>query len=262
MTLRAGPAYNAGPSCAWRIRMVNVQPPPILVVRPRHQKRRWWLVAVIATLWAASIGAVFLLQQQNVLLVDHSELTSARKQEETLLQRIAVLERSEQVARAAYGDLQQNLRDRQEEIAALRADLAFYSRLTNGGKLEALNVHGVHLQPGATPGVYNFSITLTQTLKSGQIASGRMHVSVNGVRAGRLTTLAWRDLAPNQDGAGLPFSFKYFQQITGTLMLPDKFVPNRIRVEAEANGEMGRADQEFAWSDALAEQEVSDVQQP
>jgi len=242
--------------------MVNVQPPPDLVVRPRHQKHRWWLIAAGIAFWLASIAAALMLQQQNVLVIDHSELNSARKQEETLLQRIAVLERSEQVARAAYGDLQQNLRDRQEEISALRADLAFYSRLTNGGKLEALNVHGVHLQQGATPRVYNFSITLTQTLKSGQIASGRMHVSVNGVRDGRLTTLAWRDLAPNQDGAGLPFSFKYFQQITGTLMLPDKFVPNRIRVEAEANGEMGRADQEFAWSDALAEQEVSDVQQP
>ena len=242
--------------------MVHVQPPPALVVRPQRQKRRWWLVAVIVVLWAASIAAALMFQQQSAGLIDHSELASAKKQEDTLLQRIAVIERSEQVARAAYGDLQQNLRDRQEEISALRADLAFYSRLTNGSKLEALNVHGVHLQPGATARVYNFSITLTQTLKSGQVASGRMHVSVNGVRDGKLTTLTWQDLAPNQDGAGLPFSFKYFQQITGTLMLPEKFVPNRIRVEAEAGGEMGRADQEFAWSDALAEQEVSDVQQP
>ncbi len=242
--------------------MVNVKPPPVLVVRPRFEKRRWRVAVLVAIAWALSLVAVLSLRQQAGELVDHTALANAKKEQETLLTRIAVIERSEQVARAAYGDLQQNLRDRQEEISALRADLAFYSRLTNGSKLETLNVHGVHLQAGAMPRVYNFSITLTQTLKSGQVASGRMHVTVSGVREGKLTTLSWAELAPNLDGAGLPFSFKYFQQITGTLMLPDKFAPNRIRVEADASGEMGKVDQEFAWSDALAEQEVSDVQQP
>jgi hypothetical protein len=241
--------------------MVHVQPPPALVVRVRHKKRRWPLIILVVLAWFASIGVALLLTQQTENLVDRAEINRAHKEQDALLQRIAVLERSEQVARAAYGDLQQNLKDRQEEISALRADLAFYSRLTNGSKLEALNVHGVHLQAAASPRVYNFSITLTQTLKSGQIATGHMRVSVNGVRDGKLVTLAWSDLAPNQDGSGLPFSFKYFQQITGTLMLPDKFTPNHIRVEADAAGDMGKVDQEFAWSDALAEQEVSDVQQ-
>jgi hypothetical protein len=242
--------------------MVNVKPPPILVVRAQNERRNWRLVVLVFVLWAVSIAGVLLLERQAGTVVDHAALTTAKKDNDTLLQRVAVLERSEQVARAAYGDLQQNLRDRQEEISALRADLAFYSRLTNGSKLEALSVHGVHLQSGATPRVYNFTITLTQTLKSGQIANGHLRISVNGVRDGKLTTLAWSELSPNQESSGLPFSFKYFQQITGTLMLPDNFTPNRIRVEADAGGEMGRADQEFAWSDALAEQEVSHVQQP
>jgi hypothetical protein len=114
---------------------------------------------------------------------------------------------------------------------------------------------------GATPGIYNFTVTLTQTLKSGQVASGRVKLSVDGIRAGRLATLAWTDLASNQDASGLPFSFKYFQQVAGTVMLPDGFTPNRIHVEADAGSDMGRADQEFTWSDALADQEPADVQQ-
>src|SRR5262249_44205692 len=141
---------------------------------------------------------------------------SADKERDALLQRIAVLERADQVSRAAYADLQQSLHDRQEEISALRADLAFYSRLTNGGKLEGLNVHGIHLPRGASARVYNFSLTLTQTLKSGQIANGHVRLSLNGVQGGKLTELAWADLAPNQNGSGLSFSFKYFQQIAGT----------------------------------------------
>ena len=52
-----------------------------------------------------------------------------------------MLERSEQVAKAAVGDLQQTLRDREEEIESLRSDLAFYGRLVGGGKREGLAVH-------------------------------------------------------------------------------------------------------------------------
>jgi len=239
--------------------MVKVPPPPVLVVRPQRPDRRWLRALVVVGVWLASLALAQVLLRQAGTLADHAALAGAKKEQEALLQRIAVLERSEQVARAANGDLQQSLRDRQEEIAALRADLAFYSRLTNGGRLEALSVHGVHLQAGAAPRVYNFSVTLTQTLKSGQIASGRVRLSVNGVQGGKLTALGWGEIAPNQEGSGLAFSFKYFQQISGTLMLPEGFTPNRIRVEADAGGEMGRADQEFTWADALAEQEVSDV---
>ena len=191
LALTAVHGYNAGLLASLaRFCMVHVQPPPALVVRVRHKKRRWPLIILVALAWFASIGAALLLTQQTENLVDRAEINRAHKEQDALLQRIAVLERSEQVARAAYGDLQQNLKDRQEEISALRADLAFYSRLTNGSKLEALNVHGVHLQAAASPRVYNFSVTLTQTLKSGQIATGHMRVSVNGVRDGKLVNAA------------------------------------------------------------------------
>lgn len=245
--------------------MVNVPPPPRLVVRPYRPQRRLRLAALIALAWLASLllvlGLMQLLQGRIASVVDHSALLEAQAQIETLRQRNAALERSEQVARAANGDLQQTMRDHQEQIAGLRADLAFFSRLTGGdSKREGLNVHGVRVQAAAGGRIYNVTVTLTQNLKSGQIASGRARLEVSGVLAGKLTTLAWNQLAPDQEANGLAFSFKYFQQIKATVMLPDGFAPNRIRVIADAGGDMGRADQEFVWSDALTAQEVSDVQ--
>jgi|SRR5450432_1261413 hypothetical protein len=246
--------------------MVNVPPPPVLVVRLHRPERRRWLVLMITLAWLASLlaalGLMRVLSGQIANVVDHTALVDAQREIETLRQRNATLERSEQVAHAANADLQQTLRDHQEQIAGLRADLAFYSRLTGGGgKREGLNVHGVHVQAADAARVYNVIATLTQNLKSGQVAGGRVHLEVSGVLAGRLTTLTWNQLAPDQDANGLAFSFKYFQQIKATVMLPEGFTPNRIRVLADAGGDMGRADQEFAWSDALAAQEVSDVQQ-
>lgn len=240
--------------------MAKVLPPPVLIVRPHRPPRRWRRVLAFAIVWSASIAGVVLLLQHFGELSGQTALAQARNDHAELLKQLVVAQRGEQIARAAGAELQQNLRDRQEEIAGLRADLAFYSRLTDGHvRPEGLSVHGVHLKPGAAAHVYNFTVTLTQTLKSGEISNGHMRLSVSGVRGGKLITLGWSDVAPNQDGAGLPFSFKYFQQVAGTLMLPDDFTPNRVHVEAGA-GDAGRVEQEFAWNDALAAQEFADVQ--
>jgi hypothetical protein len=246
--------------------MPNVRPPPVLVVRPHRPEHRLRTTLLVVFAWLASLllalGLMHLLQDEIAGVVDHSALVEAQHEIDTLRQRNAALERSEQVARAANADLQQTLRDHQEQIAGLRADLAFFSRLTGGGgKREGLNVHGVRVQAADSQRVYNVVATLTQNLKTGQLASGRVHLEVSGVLAGKLTTLTWSQLAPDQEANGLAFSFKYFQQIKATVMLPDGFEPNRIRVIADAGGDMGHADQEFAWSDAMTAQEVSDVQQ-
>ena len=241
--------------------MAKVLPPPVLIVRPQRTQQRWRRTLVVGLAWLGSVAAVTLLLQRFGDLADHSALMQARRDREELLKQVAVAQRGEQVAKAASAELQQNLRDRQEEIAGLRADLAFYSRLTDGHSMpQGLSVHGIHLKAGAATHVYNFTVTLTQTLKSGEISNGHVRVSVSGVRAGKLVTLGWSDIAPNQDAGGLPFSFKYFQQVAGTLMLPEDFTPNRIHVEATAGSEAGRAEQEFAWNDALSAQEFADVQ--
>jgi len=238
----------------------------MLVVRPHDPRRRRRNALVVILLWlvslALAIGALHLMQGQLAQVVDHSELIAAQKEIESLRQQNAALERAGQVARAANGDLQQTLRDDREQIAGLRADLAFFSRLTGGaGRREGLNVHGVRAQPTDKERVYTLTVTLTQNLKSGQVASGRLRVSIAGVREGKLATVPWNELAPDQDANGLAFSFKYFEQIKATVMLPAGLNPSRVRVEADAGGEMGRAEQDFAWSDALNAQEVSDVQQ-
>ena len=240
--------------------MAKVLPPPVLSVRPQRAQRRWRKTLMLGLVWVASLCAVFFALQRFGAVADQAVLAKTTKERDDLLKQVAVAKRGEQVASAANVELQQNLRDRQEEIAGLRADLAFYSRLTDGhSRPEGLSVHGIHLKAGASAHVYNFIVTLTQTLKSGDISNGHVRVSVSGVRAGKLVTLSWTEVAPNADAAGLTFSFKYFQQVSGSLMLPDDFTPNRIQVDA-AGSEAGRVDQEFAWNEALSAQELADVQ--
>jgi hypothetical protein len=240
------------------------QPFPKLVVRQHDPQRTRRRVAAVALAWLITLGAALVAGWYVGLRprgVDPAELASQRSQNELLQQRVAVLERADQIDRVASVDLQQTLREREEEIAGLRADIAFYSRLVGGGaRREGLAVHSLRVAPVRDSHAWNVSVTLTQNLKRSQVSSGRLTLAIEGVENNQLKVLAWSDLAGAADTGGLPFSFKYFQQVTGTVMLPDGFSPNRVRVTVDAGGD-GHIEQGFAWAEAQATEENSDVQQ-
>ena len=87
-----------------------------------------------------------------------------------------------------------------------------------------------------------------------------MQLEVDGVRGAKLSALGWKDLKQDQQAAPIKFQFKYFQQLDGSLMLPDGFQPNRVTVSAKSEGGE-EVRQAFAWRDALAAGASSDVWQ-
>ena len=237
--------------------MAHVPPPPALVIRPHDEGPRWRQWATIGLFWFASLivtAALTWALRENVPADGVAQLKHALEQTAALQQRVAVLERAQQVASAANADLQRQIGVRQEEIAGLRADLAFYSSLTRAdAKREGLSVQALNLAPvHGNPRLFNFTVTLTQNLKPGQVASGQLKLNVIGMRGDKLTTVDWTDLAANADAKGVGFAFKYFQQIKGTLLLPDGFTPNGVRVEADAGSEFGKSSRDFTWGDVLA----------
>ena len=227
-------------------------------VNPARSRRLWLFVAL---LWMGSLTlavvATSLLLVSRPPAIDQAPVDSLDTS--ALKMRIAVLERSEQVAKAALVELQQTLRDREEEIAGVRADLAFYGRLVGGAKREGLAVNSLSLKPVPDSRAWNFSATLTQNFKRGPETRGKLTLTVSGIRNGALETLDWKDLGQKPDNAGIEYAFKYFQQVEGTIMLPEGFEPNRVR--ASADGDSGHSDQEFSWKDAAQAEEKEDVRQ-
>jgi hypothetical protein len=118
-------------------------------------------------------------------------------------------------------------------------------------------VHVLKISRVADSGAWNFVATLTQNFKRGQDTKGRLTLAVEGVRDGKLATLDWAALTQGQDPSGIAYGFKYFQQVNGTIMLPEGFQANRVRVRAD--GDAGRVEQDFAWSDAIKGEEGGDV---
>ncbi len=215
--------------------------------------RRWQIAAGLAALLVA-VGGLALWR---FIVVDAgagdaptpARMRVLQAEVDQLEQRVTTLSRSDQISRDANRDLQGTLAERDEEIAGLRADVAFYERLVGAtAQRRGLNVHELKLQPQAGQ-AWHFTATLTQNLNRGAVNAGDLRLLVEGTQGGRLKRLAWSDLRQQPDAAGVPYSFKYFQQIEGDLVLPAGFEPVRVIVQLKpGNGPM--VEQSFTWAAA------------
>ena len=180
-----------------------------------------------------------------------AQLQTLQARIDELEQRVTTLARSDQISRDANRDLQGTLAERDEEIAGLHADVAFYERFVGStAQRRGLNVHELQLQPQAA-GAWHFTATLTQNLNRGAVNKGRLTLAVEGSRDGKLQRLAWAELRQQPDAPGVDYSFKYFQQIEGDVLLPAGMQP--IRVIARVQPQSGAAvEQSFTWVEATA----------
>lgn len=170
---------------------------------------------------------------------------------DALEQRAATLARSDQISRDANRDLQGTLAERDEEIAGLRADVAFYERFVGStAQRRGLNVHALHVQRQSGQ-AWHFAATLTQNLNRGAVNRGQLTLSVEGSRDGRMQHLDWAQLRQQANAPGVDYSFKYFQQAEGDILLPPGLAPVRVTVRLQPEG--GAAvEQSFTWAEAVA----------
>jgi hypothetical protein len=250
--------------------MPNIRPIPKLVVTEHDPgaARRWGLV--LGVLWLGTVLAAWFISAEysaprmadlRARIADVQEQLDRRNREVTdLRERLAVAERADQVSSTAGELLQQTLAEREEELAALRLNLAFYQRLVgSGAERRGLTVHDLRFKPIGDSDGWAFELTLTQNLQKGALVRGEVALSIEGVRNGRIERLDWPALTQTP-GAKLAFGFKYFQALTGSIVLPEGYTPNQVAIIATAEGG-DRAERTIAWADALAQPENDDVGQ-
>ena len=220
---------------------------------PQRAHGRSW--AVVAVAWLLSLLLVGWLASRYAapdagglrerLHQGEVQAQQLRTQVQDLQQRQATLEASDKISRAATTEVQASLAERDEEIAGLRADVAFYERLVGAtSQRKGLNAHSVEFSPEAA-GSWHYSVVLTQNLNRGAISQGQMRFVVEGVKAGKLVTLGWDELHQRSAVPGQEYSFRYFQQLGGSVMLPKDFTPQRVRISLTGPG--GSANQTFDW---------------
>lgn len=210
-----------------------------------------WAAGVGAAWWAASHTAAPRLAKADAARANaEREVKALQAELSGLRQRESTLSRSDQISRAANAEVQEALAERDEEIAALRADVAFYERLVGStSQRKGLTVHVAEFA-SEDGGTWRYQIMLTQTMNRGAISEGQMRFTVEGVRAGKLAAVQWDELHQQRSAPGQAYSFRYFQQLDGNVMLPPGFTPQRVKVTL--HGEDAAVEQAFDWKTATA----------
>lgn len=220
---------------------------------PRRQRgtghpRLAFALLVVAALALGGWGAWRAFAPQPANAAEQLRAQSARL--EALEQQVATLTRSDQISRQANIELQGTLAERDEEIASLRSDIAFYERFVGAtGQRRGLSVHELKLAPQRDPQLWHFVATLTQNLNRGAVNRGRLTLAVEASDGRRMQRLDWGALRQQANAPGVEYSFKYFQQVEGDIVLPPGVRP--VRVVARLVPASGApVEQGFTWSEA------------
>jgi len=214
----------------------------------------WW--------WSANHAAPQLAEIESELSSARKQIKKLRSELERTEQQLSISTRGDQVSTAANDTLKDTLREREEEVAALQADLAFFQRLVGGREpKKGLRIQSLVLRPIENSRGFAFRSTLTQTLRRGEVTRGTMAVRVEGIKDNKVTTLALPELPDHSpEGDTIGFTFKYFEALDGSFVLPEAFSPNRVHVSVVSEqGE--RSEESYSWQQALAAGEPEHVWQ-
>lgn len=194
--------------------------------------------------WRAGYDHVAAAREQARLT---AELRGVQADNAALTDRVALLARSSEIDETARAQVKGSITDLQDEILELREELAFYRSIVAPDDGGGLRIQSLKLARGAEDRHWHYRLVLIQSIKQEQRANGAVALTVHGVKGGVAVALPLSELVATP-AATLGYSFKYFQDFEGDLLLPPGFTPGRVEVEVQprSGGEVVR--RSFEWT--------------
>ena len=197
-----------------------------------------------------------------------AQLGASKQTVAALENQLVDMELNAGVQQTALNVVRDDLTAARRENARLREEVSFYKGLMAPESLrKGLQVAEFQVETHATAdggAAYRFQLLLTQvalrrTLIAGEVSLelvGRSVVVEDGARNGVEVTLSLLELGWTDDYP-LRFRFRYFQELSGQLVLPVGFTPERVVVSAQERGQEALV-AGYAWTplDGLAPKDV------
>lgn len=232
---------------------------PLQVVPYRPVRRVLLLVLLALSVFGAS-ALGFVLGQRSAELdrvyLEALEVRSAAldSRVRTLTGELADVRLAQRVDAQAAQSLRDTIHELRDELGGLREEVTFYKSLMAPSSLErGLQIAELTVDRGAGAREYGWRLLLTQAAERRDWVQGGVELAVEGTRqAGGsnveevlpLTEVAELDVYP------LKFRFRYFQNLTGALTLPDGFVPQAVLVTVTPAGRGAEpVERRFEWVD-------------
>lgn len=193
-------------------------------------------------------------EERRSAVVERDELrisvAELEKDNEALSQKVAVLSRGNEIDQKTYAEVRNTITGLNARIAHLENEVTFYKRvMAPSTEDKGLRVESWTLEETLNPSRFGFKLVLTQIADNNNFIEGRALVSVVGLQGGTRRVLPLRDLSADVQDLGVRFRFRFFQNISGELMLPKGFKPEKIEVILQSTGRKAmRVEKNYEWS--------------
>lgn len=174
-------------------------------------------------------------------------LSKARVQE--LEQSFANANLGAEIDKQANEDVRQEVINLKETVAKLEEENSFYRGIMAPNKdKKGLTIGAVELTPGDAPRSYGYKVMLQQLATNHAVLTGTLSFKVEGRRNGEAVVLNLKELSKDVSAETVRLRFKYFQNVEGTLTLPEGFEPEGISIEARSKGKKATTvKKRFGW---------------
>lgn len=202
-----------------------------------------------ACFWLGELQSRYLHQQTlaklDALTIEYSILKESDTQ---LRQHVANLESGRTIDDLAKQEIQETIRSHKAEISQLETDVSFYQQImAPSNNAKGLQVQKVELKAATVKNHFAYKFVLAQVADNKAYVKGVVAVNLIGMEGDKKKIIPLRDIS-EQEELGLKFKFKYFQDFSGELILPEGLVPESIQVVAQSKGKKAsRIEQSFDW---------------
>jgi hypothetical protein len=223
----------------------SVQDELVIVRRAKGYRFRrafWLAILILITAGGGYLYGYFdsytqmkVLKEENGYLKDG--LRTSEKTIEDLSQRVAVLEKGGEVDRQAADGFRETVKSLKDQVSVLEQEVAFYKGIMAPGSADkGLRISRIDLD-AINANQYSYAVMMTQVVDNTNYVQGEVAVNVIGLRSGEQEVIALRDLDDNISELGIPFRFRYFQELKGVLNLPEGFIPQQLQVVMQSRGQ-------------------------
>jgi len=158
------------------------------------------------------------------------------KDNKELRERVAILERSSQIDQQAAQDVKDDLGQLEAELQAAREEVEFYRGIVAPGDVQpGLRIHRFNLKRSTAPGKYHYELVLTQLKHNDKYVTGIVDWKIAGLLLGEPGEVALAGVT-SPPVKQLKFRFRYFQELAGTIILPEGFEAEEVTLSIKPGG--------------------------
>lgn len=210
------------------------------------------VLLLVAAWWVYDAGKLRGAVELKSLRTEHAVLqqrhAKVRSENRKFREQIAILERSSQIDRQAALDVKADLGKLEEALQVAREETEFYRGIIAPGDVKSgLRIHRFSLQGGVAAGEYHYELVLTQLKRNDRHVSGIVDWRISGQVQGEPAELTLVDVT-QPAVKQLKFRFRYFQDLAGSVTLPEDFEPEKVTLQIKPEGKAESVEQIFDWS--------------